>query len=121
MIRMPEDRCALLCLDLDIAERVRAVSLEREAEIRDAAERARGFGDPTRLALAVALSEAEELCVCDLAWISGRAQNLVSHHLRALREQGLVDSRREGKLVMYALTDDGRALLAAVLPARVTA
>jgi DNA-binding transcriptional ArsR family regulator len=116
-----DDGCDLLCLDLEVAERVRAVSLARSAELRAAAERARGLGDPTRLALAVALAEAGELCGCDLAWISGRARNLVSHHLRALREHGLVASRREGKLVLYSLTEDGEALLDAVLRRPVTA
>jgi DNA-binding transcriptional ArsR family regulator len=56
--------------------------------------------------------------VCDLAWISGRAQNLVSHHLRVLRSHGLVSCRRDGKLVMYSLTDEGRSLLGAVLGER---
>ena len=58
------------------------------------------------------------MCVCDLAWISGRSQGLVSHHLRTLRALNLVRSRRDGKLVMYDLTEGGRALLAAVLGAR---
>ena len=64
-----------------------------------------------------------ELCVCDLAWISARSQNLVSHHLRVLRSHGLVRPRRDGKLVMYALTSEGLSLLAAVLgePATVEA
>ena len=115
-----DDRCDLLCLDLDVAEAIRARSVEREAEMRAAAERARGFGDPTRLTLAAALADAEELCVCDLAWISGRSQNLVSHHLRALRAQGLVESRRIGKMVMYSLTDDGLVLLEAVTAGRVS-
>jgi DNA-binding transcriptional ArsR family regulator len=84
-------------------------------DAQEAAERARALSDPTRLMLAAALREGEELCVCDLAWISGRAQNLVSHHLRVLRLHGLVTSRRDGKLVMYSLTDEGRALLGAVL------
>jgi DNA-binding transcriptional ArsR family regulator len=39
----------------------------------------------------------------------------VSHHLRTLRSEGLVRSRREGKLVMYSLTEEGRSLLNAVL------
>ncbi len=82
---------------------------------RGAAERARALSDPTRLMLAAALREGGELCVCDLAWISGRAQNLVSHHLRLLRSHGLVTSRRDGKLVMYSLTDEGRSLLGFVL------
>jgi DNA-binding transcriptional ArsR family regulator len=80
-----------------------------------AAGRAQALADPTRLLLAAALAETDELCVCDLAWIVERAQNLVSHHVRVLRREGLVRSRRDGKMVMYALTGAGRALLAAVL------
>lgn len=114
-----DDRCDLLCLDLPVAEAIRARTLERADELRDAAVRAGGLADPTRLSLAAALADAEELCVCDLAWIAGRPQNLVSHHLRALRAHGLADSRRDGKMVMYSLTADGRVLLTAVLPAAV--
>ena len=79
------------------------------------AGKAHALSDPTRLTLAAALLGADELCVCDLAWIVERAQNLVSHHVRTLRAHGIVRSRREGKMVMYALTDEGRALLEAVL------
>jgi ArsR family transcriptional regulator, lead/cadmium/zinc/bismuth-responsive transcriptional repressor len=61
------------------------------------------------------LREGEELCVCDLSWIAGRAQNLVSHHLRVLRSHGMVRSRRDGKLVMYSLTPAGRSLPGVVL------
>jgi len=43
----------------------------------------------------------------------------VSHHVRQLRAAGLVRSRREGKMVLYELTEAGRALLAAVLPLEV--
>ncbi|MGH2819870.1 MAG: helix-turn-helix domain-containing protein [Actinomycetota bacterium] len=71
--------------------------------------------------LACALQKAGKLCVCDLAWIAERSQNLVSHHLRALRTAGLVRSRRDGKIVMYSLTEEGRELLAAVAPGRVPA
>jgi ArsR family transcriptional regulator, lead/cadmium/zinc/bismuth-responsive transcriptional repressor len=111
-----DDRCDLLCLDLPTAERLRGRRLDlRVAEA--AAGKARALDDPTRLTLAAALLEADELCVCDLAWIVERAQNLVSHHMRALRAQGVVCSRRQGKMVMYALTDEGRALVEAVLVA----
>jgi DNA-binding transcriptional ArsR family regulator len=40
-----------------------------------------------------------------------RSEKLVSHHARHLRAAGLASSRREGKMVMYSLTDVGRALL----------
>ena len=100
------------------AEAIRGALLDT-VSAREAAERARALSDPTRLVLAAALREGGELCVCDLAWISGRAQNLVSHHLRVLRSHGLVTSRRDGKLVMYSLTDEGRTLLGAVLGEKV--
>ncbi len=118
---MTGDRCELLCLDAPHAEKIREKLLEEE-DAQDAAERARALSDPTRLMLAAALREGGELCVCDLAWISSRAQNLVSHHMRVLRSAGLVRSRRDGKLVMYSLTDEGLSLLSAVLgePAEVS-
>ena len=114
---MTNDRCDLLCLDAPRAEAIREKLLGEEVA-QDAAERARALSDPTRLRLAAALREGEELCVCDLAWISGRSQGLVSHHLRTLRSQGLVRSRRDGKLVMYSLTEAGLPLLASVLGER---
>ena len=114
---MSDDRCDLLCLDAPRAESLRERLLDEETAF-GAAGRARALSDPTRLTLAAALGEGGELCVCDLAWISGRSQGLVSHHLRTLRGLDLVRSRRDGKLVMYALTEGGRALLAAVLGVR---
>jgi DNA-binding transcriptional ArsR family regulator len=76
-----------------------------------AALRCRALGDPTRLSLACSLRATDELCVCDLAWIAGRPQNLVSHHMQVLRRAQLVTGRREGKMTMYGLTAEGRALL----------
>jgi DNA-binding transcriptional ArsR family regulator len=103
------DRCDLLCLDLPKAERVR----ERLSHVGTAAPAAsaRALGDPTRLLLAAALAEGDELCVCDLAWIVGRSDKLVSHHVRALRAAGLARSRRAGKIVFYQLTERGRDVL----------
>jgi DNA-binding transcriptional ArsR family regulator len=110
-----DDTCDLLCLDLEKAEVLRARRLPLELA-ETAAARAKALADPTRLALAVALRDTEgELCVCDLAWVAERSEKLVSHHVRALRAAGLVRSRRDGKMVMYALTDDGRALVDVVL------
>jgi ArsR family transcriptional regulator, lead/cadmium/zinc/bismuth-responsive transcriptional repressor len=108
-----DDRCDLLCLDLPKAERLRAERMA-ESDARLLAERAKAFGDPTRLTLAAALARTDELCVCDLAWVAERAENLVSHHLRALRSAGLVSSRRDGKMVLYSLAPAGQALLAAL-------
>lgn len=110
---MSDDRCELLCLDLPRAEAIRQRLAPQVAE--QAAARAKALADPTRLLVALALRDGDELCVCDLAWITGRAENLVGHHLRALRGAGLASSRREHKIVFYALTAAGRALLDAHL------
>jgi ArsR family transcriptional regulator, lead/cadmium/zinc/bismuth-responsive transcriptional repressor len=106
---MPDDRCELLCLDLPRAEEIRN-SLDITAA-GAAAGQAKALGDHTRLTIAMALREGEELCVCDLGWITMRAENLVGHHLRALRAAGLADSRREGKIIFYSLTASGRTLI----------
>jgi ArsR family transcriptional regulator, lead/cadmium/zinc/bismuth-responsive transcriptional repressor len=111
---MTDDRCDLLCLDLVKAETLRASRLDL-ADASRASERAKALSDPTRLTLAAALAEGGELCVCDASWIMERAENLVSHHLRILRAAGLVSSRRDGKMVLYSLTEAGQALLASVL------
>ena len=109
-----DERCDLLCVDAPRAEEIRQTLLG-DGEAQKAADRARALSDPTRLTLASALREGGELCVCDLSWIAERKQALVSHHLRTLRSEGLVSSRRDGKLVMYSLTGEGRSLLSAVL------
>src|ERR1700759_150567 len=106
---MAHERCELLCLDLPKAERLRADRLGQRVAQRFA-DRARALSDPTRLVIAQALAGTDELCVCDLAWVTGRAENLVSHHLRSLRAAGLATSRREGRMVLYALTPGGGAL-----------
>ncbi|GAA4733567.1 metalloregulator ArsR/SmtB family transcription factor [Modestobacter marinus] len=111
---MSSDTCDLLCLDLPHAEAVRA-QLSGEEQVRARANQAKALGDPTRLRIASALSLGEELCVCDLAWITELSQNLVSHHVRILRTAVLATSRRNGKLVMYRLTEAGTRLLAAVV------
>lgn len=112
MARDP-DTCDLLCLDLPKAERVRG-RVPAPGELEPLAAGAKALGDPTRLAVALALEAGEAACVCDLSWIVGRDERLVSHHLRLLKGAGLARSERDGKMVMYELTERGRALLAAV-------
>ena len=102
---------AVLCLDLDAAESVRrSLDVDRAALL---AARLKAFSDPTRLLVAQALAE-RELCGCDLGWVTGHSDKVVSHHLRRLRREGLVTSRREGKVVFASLTELGRIMLECV-------
>lgn len=114
------DHCDLLCLDVPAAEAIRN-ALPGAATIATRARFAKACADPTRLALLLALDLRQELCVCDLTWIVSRPQNLVSHHLRRLREAGLVSSRREAKIVFYAITPVGARSVAALAAAGVEA
>jgi DNA-binding transcriptional ArsR family regulator len=109
------ETCELLCLDLPKAERVRH-ALPPVDQLEIWAAGAKALGDPTRLAIALALRDGERACVCDLAWIVGRDEKLVSHHLRQLKGAALARSERDGKMVMYELTARGRALLTAIAP-----
>jgi DNA-binding transcriptional ArsR family regulator len=102
------EACDLLCLDLDVAEAVRR-SLDVDGAARLAAT-LKAFSDPTRLLIVQALAQ-RELCGCDLGWVTGQSDKVVSHHLARLRREGLVVSRREGKIVFATLTDLGHALL----------
>jgi len=64
----------------------------------------RVLGDVTRVRILDALSRAE-LCVSDIAATVGLSESAVSHQLRVLRGSRLVRSRRDGRLVYYALDD----------------
>jgi DNA-binding transcriptional ArsR family regulator len=101
------DSCDLLCLDLEAAEEVRtSLDVERTAALASAVK---VFADPTRLLIVQALAR-RELCGCDLGWICGQSDKVVSHHLGRLKREGLVSTRREGKVVFASLTERGRNL-----------
>ncbi len=102
--------CELLCLDLSRAEGARA-ALPSLDDLESVAAKARALSDPTRLAIAIALRDCGPACGCDVAWIVGRPDKLVSHHLRTLKSAGAATSRRDGKLVLYELTPECRVLL----------
>lgn len=107
---MAGDTCDLLCLDVPKAEAMRA-ALPDADEVAGWAACFKALGDPTRLAIALALASGGRACVCDLGWVVGRPERLVSHHVRALKAGGLARSERDGKMIMYELTDLGRALV----------
>jgi ArsR family transcriptional regulator, lead/cadmium/zinc/bismuth-responsive transcriptional repressor len=65
----------------------------------------KALSDPSRLKIVTALATCE-LCVCDLAAVSGSSESAVSHQLRILRNLKIVRYRREGKIVFYRLDDD---------------
>jgi ArsR family transcriptional regulator len=81
--------------------------------------RAQVFGalaDPTRLRILDLLAESP-LCVCDIREAVAIAPNLVSYHLRVLREAGMVEASRQGRFLEYALARDAARRLTEAAPA----
>ncbi|MEU6782831.1 metalloregulator ArsR/SmtB family transcription factor [Nonomuraea angiospora] len=97
------DGCAVKVVD---ADRVSAIC-ERMPAAEDLTDTADIFGllsDPNRLRLLVALLDGE-LCVCDLAAVTGQSESAVSHALRLLRAHRIVAARRSGRMAYYRLED----------------
>ena len=69
----------------------------------DLAARFKALADPTRVAIVNRLSAADEVCVCDLTAAFDLSQPTISHHLRVLRDAGLVESSRRGTWAFYRL------------------
>jgi ArsR family transcriptional regulator, arsenate/arsenite/antimonite-responsive transcriptional repressor len=79
------------------------------------AERLRALADPTRLGLLDLLAQqAAPVCVCDLTPHFAQRQPTISHHLRLLREAGLIRLERRGTWSYYAATPAGIRALALV-------
>ncbi|HZL04179.1 MAG TPA: metalloregulator ArsR/SmtB family transcription factor [Coriobacteriia bacterium] len=82
--------------------------------------RFKALGDPARLRLLSLISahESGEACVCDLTEPLALSQPTVSHHLKVLREAGMVTSERRGTWVHYRLVPGALEELSGVLGAR---
>jgi ArsR family transcriptional regulator len=97
-----------------------------EADRTDEAALFKALGDPNRLTMLATLARADdEVCVCDFTDALPLNQPTVSHHLKILRDVGLVASERRGTWVYYRLAADARdrlnAALGSVIPEKVLA
>ena len=109
---MNREVCEYLSVDEEKVARIRKkIGLENIGERM--AEIFKAFSDPTRLKIIQAL-ELEELCVCDIASLIRLSQPSVSHHLKALRQSGMVKYRKSGKMALYSSKDNRMSALLAV-------
>jgi ArsR family transcriptional regulator, arsenate/arsenite/antimonite-responsive transcriptional repressor len=89
--------------------------VQREQAIR-LAEVAKALGDPVRLQLIDVLRQhAGKVCVCELVPLFALSQPTVSHHLKVLRQAGLVGSERQGLWAYYYVIPDALSDLGAWL------
>jgi ArsR family transcriptional regulator len=91
---------------------VRTLTAEQAAGI---APMFKALGDPVRLRLMSMIASRPEACVCDLTEAFDLSGPTISHHLRVLREAGLVDSERRGTWVYYQVRPEAVRRLGALL------
>src|SRR5438874_10424897 len=70
------------------------------------AARFKALADPTRVAIVNRLAAADEVCVCDFVASLDLAQPTISHHLKVLRDAGLVEASRRGTWAYYRLVPE---------------
>ena len=88
-----------------------------ELESHELAARFKALADPTRVAIVNYLSAADEICVCNLTDAFALSQPTISHHLKVLREAGLVESSRRGTWAYYRLVPEAIEALRGALGA----
>ena len=88
-----------------------------EPESEELAARFKALADPTRVAIVNHLSAADEVCVCNLTAAFELCQSTISHHLKILREAGLVESSRRGTWAYYRLVPEAIEALRGALGA----
>lgn len=81
---------------------------------QDLADVFKALGDPTRVAIISRLASGEACCVCELTATFDVSQPTVSHHLRILRDAGLVRSERRGTFAYYWLVPEAMARLGGI-------
>lgn len=101
---MKENRCDCQALNPDLVENTRD-KMPAIDEIMDLADFFKVMGDSTRLQILIALIQ-NEFCVSDLSYMLNMTQSAISHQLKALKNAKLVRSRRDGRVIYYALDDD---------------
>ncbi|BAC12233.1 ArsR/SmtB family transcription factor [Oceanobacillus iheyensis] len=99
-----KDTCDIYCHNEEKVNRVQVKMQNNDLE--GMAKIFKALSDQNRAKITFALSEEDDLCVCDIANIIETSVATASHHLRTLYKQGIVKYRKEGKLAFYSLDDD---------------
>lgn len=98
------ESCDYIFVHKDIVEDVNR-KMPKEDDLYDLADFFKVFADSSRIKILYVLM-CSEMCVCDIANTLGMSQSAISHQLRILKQQDLVKYRRDGKSVLYSLSDD---------------
>jgi len=94
--------CKVPCFQGELVARLRK-RLPDAARLKQIRTIFAALADEQRLKILLALKAGQELCVCDVAHVLGISVSATSHHLRKLRDLGILDDRSDGKMTYYSL------------------
>ena len=95
--------CDSMIIHEDTIKEVRSKMIDSK-DLHAVSQLFKAISDPTRIKMLYAL-KTQSLCVCDLSIIMNMTQSAISHQLKTLKDANLVQSKRNGKMVIYALAD----------------
>lgn len=98
-----EQECDYIYIHEDVVKEVTS-ELPKEEKLYELADFFKVFADSTRIKILYVLSK-HEMCVCDIALLLKTSQSAISHQLRMLKQMKLVKNRRDGKSILYSLSD----------------
>lgn len=98
------DLCNIPCFKGDLVARLRK-EMPEGPRIEAARSAFAALADRQRIKILHALRDGEELCVCDVAHVLGLRVSAASHHLRKLRDMGILKDRNDGRMMYYSLRD----------------
>lgn len=97
--------CTTQC-SLSIAQKLQLSALSsRQTTFVGAAHLFGILAEKSRLHILAALRGGSELCVCEIAAVLGSSTSVASHHLRLMKDAGVLANRSDGKLVYYRIVD----------------
>ncbi|MFQ5825064.1 MAG: ArsR/SmtB family transcription factor [bacterium] len=104
MSELTEETCIRKDVNIEVLKRLQRM-LHNKTDLEELANLLTMAGNETRLKILYLLSQELELCVCDLADVTGMTISSISHQLSKLRAYGLIGKRREGQTIFYRLQD----------------
>ncbi|MFB6346035.1 MAG: ArsR/SmtB family transcription factor [bacterium] len=91
-------------IDEEDAEELKEDQVDR-SELQDLEQRIKGLGNETRLRIISFLSQ-QDLCVHDLSTLLDMSQSAVSHQLKELRNQEILNRKKDGRVVFYSINEN---------------
>ena len=107
-IEITEINCTRKEVDIDLLRGLQLKLLNRP-DLSDISKIFGAIGSETRLKVLFLLSEAGELCVCDISDILGQSVSRISHQLRKLKYSGFVKTRKDAPTIYYSISKNSFA------------